>query len=35
LQSVAALPVRFAELSPTKPFVAKIEVKPFSEQAVA
>ena len=29
LKSVSALPERFAELNPTKPFVAKIEVKPF------
>ncbi len=31
LKSVAALPERFAELDPTKPFVARIDVKPFHE----
>lgn len=35
LKSVAALPERFAELNPTKPFVAKIEVKPVHEQGEA
>ncbi len=35
LKSVAALPERFAELNPTKPFVAKIEVKPFREDGGA
>jgi len=32
LQSVAALPDRFAELDPSLPFVARIDVKPFHEQ---
>ncbi len=32
LKFVAALPERFAELDPTKPFVARIDVKPFHEQ---
>ena len=31
LKSVAALPERFAELNPAKPFVAKIDVMPFRE----
>ena len=35
LKSVSALPDRFAELNPTKPFVAKIEIKPVREQAEA
>jgi len=35
VQSVAAFPARFAELVPTKPFITKIEVKPFREQVVA
>ncbi len=32
LKFVAALPERFAEFDPSRPFVAKIEVKPFGEQ---